>query len=315
MNSLLILNPASGRRDLRKAEEVLRRLEQVGEARLAQTEGRGHARRLATEALAAGASLVVGCGGDGTLQEIASALAGSGAAMGIVPVGRCNDFARALGFTLKETPSQLADILISGPTRRVDVGVVEPSAAASVPAVAVPHPAFSTDRPAFCTVATLGFDSSVNRYVEQHRLALKGTAAYLYAIARVLMNLKCPRVRLRGDFGLFEGEILLAATANSPFYGGAMHIAPGARLDDGLFHVCIVRAVHRCTVLRMLPKVMRGAHLSHPAVQLAKTSYLDIQTPDGPEWVCADGESLAQTPLVLRNIARVLQVRAPESGV
>jgi diacylglycerol kinase (ATP) len=163
----------------------------------------------------------------------------------------------------------------------------------------------------FLTVATLGFDSEVSRFVETRKLWLKGTPAYLYGVVRVLMSFRSPLVRLKGDFGSREQRVLLTATGNAPSYGGAMFITPGAVLDDGVFQVCIVGEVSAFTVLRILPRVLKGTHITHPAVTLLNTSTLEIETPEGPQWVCADGETLGQTPCRLTVRPKALQVIVP----
>jgi diacylglycerol kinase (ATP) len=245
-------------------------------AELALTRGRGDASRLARDAAEQGVGTVVSCGGDGTLQEIAAAVEDTSARLGILPFGRCNDFAHALGLHRSDPVERLAGVLLEGKLKRVDLG------------------AFGPRR--FLTVATLGFDSEVSRFVEDRNLWIKGTPAYLYGVLRVLTNFRPPQVRITGDFGVFEGRILLAATGNAPCYGGAMEIAPGATLDDGLFHVCLIGEVAKLEVLRMLPRVMKGTHVRHPAVKIVTTRTLEIETPEEPLWICADGETLGQTP-------------------
>jgi diacylglycerol kinase (ATP) len=252
--------------------------------------------------VANGVRVVAGCGGDGTLQEIASSLVRTDCALGFVPVGRCNDLARAVGVTSKDGVERLAENLTNGRRRTIDLGVYRSRDAAG----RLGEPRY------FCTVATLGFDSAVSRFVEQHKLPFKGTPAYLYGVIRVLLRYRCPRVCLRGDFGELNERILLAATGNTPFYGGAMQIAPGAKLDDGVFHVCVVREVPKWTVLGILPRVFSGRHVKHPATSVFQTKRLEIETPDAPEWICADGETLGQTPAVLEISAQVLHVQNPE---
>lgn len=300
---LLITNPVAGHGRARLlAERVADALRLQGHtAEVAFTQGAGDARGLAAKAVRDGSRVVAGCGGDGTLQEIASSLAGTDCALGLVPVGRCNDLARAVGVSGQDTVEQLAANLTSGVRRTIDLGLCR--LRGSDGSMGPPH--------YFCTVATLGFDSAVSRYVEQNKLPIKGTLAYLYAVIRVLARYQCPHVRLRGDFGEVDGRILLAATGNTPFYGGAMHITPGAKLDDGIFHVCVVKAVGKGTVLRILPGVFSGKHVRHPATSILQTRRLEIETPDGPEWICADGETLGQTPAVLEMAARVLHVQSP----
>jgi diacylglycerol kinase (ATP) len=276
---LIIANPVSGAQAApQAAAEVLARLKSAGqEAELQLTQKRGHARELAAAAVQGGLDVVVACGGDGTLQEIATALEETPVAMGVLPRGRCNDFARAIPLPRRGTAADLATILLARKQRRVDLGAV------------------GTQR--FLSIATLGFDSEVSRFVETRRLPLKGTAAYLYGVVHMLVSYRFPRVRLSGDFGVREGRILLVATGNTDSYGGALRVCPGAKLDDGQFQVCFARAVSRPTVLfSLLPRLLKGTHIHHPAVEMLTTRRLEISTPDGPQWICADGETLCQTP-------------------
>jgi diacylglycerol kinase (ATP) len=255
------------------------------------TTARGDAVKFAMEARSAGAKAVVGCGGDGTLQEIATALDSGETAFGILPGGRCNDFAHALGLSKRDSPESLVKVLLGNKRRKIDLG------------------AMGDKR--FLTVATLGFDSEVSRFVETRKMWIKGTPAYVYGLLRVMLNYRAPRVRLKGDFGTHEGRVLLAATGNAPCYGGAMQIAPGAKLDDGQFQVCVVEEVSRLTILRILPRVLKGTHVSHPAVKLFNTKFLEIETLDTPHWVCADGESLGQTPCRFEVRPKALEVITP----
>jgi diacylglycerol kinase (ATP) len=293
MRYYLLVNPVSGNRSaMDTAERVQRLLQAAGhEARLEATTARGDAERRARAAVAAGCDAVLVSGGDGTLQEVAAALAGTPVPLGILPRGRCNDFARAVGVSRHDPPERLVEIILAGKTRAVDLGI----AGSRV----------------FLTVATLGFDSEASRFVETRQLWLRGTAAYLYAVLRVLAHFQFPVVRLRGEFGAYEGRILLAATANSPSYGGAMMIAPGAVPDDGRFHITLVEQVSRWTVVRMLPRVMRGTHLTHPRVRVLTSAWVEYETPQAPLWICADGESLCQTPCRFEVRAQCLRVLIP----
>jgi diacylglycerol kinase (ATP) len=290
---LLIANPVSGAQAAPLAAERVRTLLAASGARveLHMTTGRGDALATARRAAGQGIDAVVVCGGDGTLQEVATALDGTGVPLGMIPRGRCNDFAHAFGLHRHDSPERLAEILLRGKVREVDLGAI--------------------GEKRFLTVATLGFDSEASRYVETHKLWVKGTPAYLYAVFRVLVNIRYPIVRLRGDFGVVEGPILLAATGNSPSYGGAMRITPHALLDDGLFHITVVEKVSRLTVLRVLPRVIKGTHLTHPAVKSFTSTFLEVETPGAATWICADGESIAQTPCRFTIRPKALRVLVP----
>jgi diacylglycerol kinase (ATP) len=289
----LIANPTSGRRAAPElAEDVVKLLKSAGHsAELRLTTAVGDARKWARELAAANARAVIGCGGDGTLQEIATALESTPTALGVLPRGRCNDFALALGIPAESSPEYFAHLIARTPPRKVDVGAI--------------------GEKRFLTVATLGFDSHVSRFVETKNLWVKGRLAYLYGIARVLPGFRFPRVRLSGDFGTIDDELFLVATGNGPCYGGGIHIAPNAKLDSGDFELCIVRKLPRIAVLSMLPKLLGGRHMEHPAVTMMRSKRVQIETPDGPQHICADGETIAQTPCVIEVRPGALNVIAP----
>jgi len=233
---------------------------------------------------------VVACGGDGTLQEIATSLENSATAFGILPGGRCNDFAHALGISKRDSIEKLVGILTSNKPRAIDLGAM--------------------GEKRFLTVATLGFDSEVSRFVETRKLWVKGTLSYLYGIARVAAGFQISAHDFARRLGERDERMLLAATGNTPCYGGAMQIAPSAKLDDGLLDICAVKQVSRWTVLGILPKVIKGTHTTHPAVTMLQSGRLEIETPDGPQYICADGETLGQTPCAFEVKRGALKVLA-----
>jgi len=293
LDYLIIANPTSGAQSAPLlATRVRELIAQAGKSvELKVTTQRGDAEAFARQAGSDGVGTVVACGGDGTLQEAATGLLGLNAEFGVLPGGRCNDFAHALGLSKTDTPEKLTDVLLNGRVQRTDVGLA--------------------DGKVFLTVATLGFDSEVSRFVETRKLWLKGTPAYFYAVLRTLISLRCPEVRLSGDFGVLEGRVLLAATANASCYGGAMHIAPGARVNDGLFQICVVDEVSRFTVARILPRVLKGTHTAHPAVRLMSTTSLRVDSLEDPLWICADGETIGQTPMTFIVKPGALRIRVP----
>jgi diacylglycerol kinase (ATP) len=243
-------------------------------------------------ALAArGADRVVVCGGDGTVQEAARALAGSTTALGIVPCGRGNDFARVLGIPADWTAA--ADVVAGGHVRRVDLGRVEGR-----------H---------FVTVAALGFDAEAAAFAHRSRLGLPGPLGYVWAVGRTLLRYESPEVTLRGDFGEHRGAILLAATGNTSTYGGGMRIAPGALPDDGLLDVCVVQALPRRTILRAFPRLFAGTHIELPYVTTLRTTRLSI-TASRPLAIFADGEPIGTTPAEITVDPLALGVLCPARG-
>lgn len=228
------------------------------------------------------------CGGDGTIHEVVQVVAGTACPLAVAPGGRGNDLARALG--VPADPAALARMVLAGATRRLDVG--------------------TTGGRRFLSVAALGFDAAVSARAAQGLWGLRGLAAYIAAVLLTLARFRGPVVEIQGIRNAFRGRILLVATANTPTYGGGIQIAPGAVPDDGLFRVCLIRAVSRRTVLRLLPLAIAGRHLEHPAVEVWDTPFLEVKA-DPPSVLYADGEPLGGTPARLEVLPGALHMLVP----
>ncbi len=290
----LIANPtAGGRRGVSAAQASAARLRQLGhEVDLRFTERRGHGTQLATAAVASGHGAVLICGGDGTVTEVLSALAGTRTALGLIPLGTGNDLARALG--IPRSPRGAVRLLHGGQPRATDLGRCG-------------------DR-WFATVAAFGFDAEVSQIMEAGRAPLPGTAGYLLASLRHLRDFRPPRVRLTGEFGELDEEVFLTAVANTRSYGGGLRIAPDACHDDGRFDVCIIDGkLSRSTLLGLLPRVFGGGHVRHRSVQILRTRWIRIEPHDGgaQHLLHADGEPLATAPVTLRVEPQALRVIRP----
>lgn len=289
---VVIANPVSGGGGGRRVgEAVVRALcERGAGAELRLTEGRGDGARIAAGALSEGCRRIAVCGGDGSIGEVAGALARSDAALGIVSSGRGNDTGRALGIpkNLKEAVS----VLVSGEERRIDLGRV--------------------GERYFCSVACLGFDAEAGRAVYEHQVPFSGTAAYVLAALRTLMTYRGPEVRIAGDFGVFEGPILLAAVGNTGFYGGGMQVLPQASCDDGLLDVCVVDPLPRLKLLRFFPRIFSGTHVSLPEAHVMRSRSVHIES-SRPLWVLADGEPACETPAQVEVVPKALTVIVPSN--
>lgn len=289
---LLIFNPVAGKRRGRLlADIVQQRLSAAGlSGKMVMTQQRGDGSRLAEKGLAQGIPRIIVCGGDGTIHEVVNVLVHSTATLGIIPGGKGNDLARALG--IPKHPLAAAEVILSGEVRVIDLGQLN-------------------DR-YFSTIATLGFDSEVGRLVNEGKAPFSGMWAYLYVALTTLWSYQCPSVSLTGDFGTFTGNIFLAATGNSSSYGGGMQIVPPAAIDDGVLDICIIKEVLPRTVLRMLPTVFWGGHVTHPAVTIARMKRLRVESSQ-PLWFFADGEPVCSTPAVIEVAEKALRVFTPGS--
>lgn len=335
-NFILIANPISGKGNAKNiAEQAYTALTESGrQGQLMLTSASGDAKRFAQEAAADGTLFIIACGGDGTLHEVVNGIATvPDVTLGVLPCGRGNDFAAAIGVPLK--PEAAIATLLSGTAIRVDLGRCynsnQPSAASNQEETGTkerkdgevgPHPSIlpsihssteSREPTADCyfvTIATCGYDTEVSRRAAKGTPLFAGTASYAYAAVETLFYYDPPSVRLEGDFGTYEGPLLLAATGITSRYGGGFKIVPDARINDGLFDVCIVRPVSSVTVLRLLVTLFWGGHVKHPAVSMHQTRTLKIET-DTPMLLYADGEPMCETPATIEIIKDGLVVMAP----
>jgi len=224
MKIRFVVNPSSGRR--RRTAAILGVVRdfvasRALEADIVATDGPGHATEIARGAVASGCLRIVAVGGDGTVNEVAQALIGTSAALGLVPCGSGNGLALHLGL-----PRGLAGALelatgASGRIAELDTGVAN-----GLP---------------FVNVMGLGLDAEVSwRF---NRLARRGLPAY--ARTALAAFLGCPAQRCRitaGDRGETL-DTLLVSVANSEQYGNNAKIAPRARVDDGLLDLVAIAPV------------------------------------------------------------------------
>ncbi len=244
----IILNPISGGR---RPADVPGQAEQAAalaasrgvEARVIVTEGAGHARELAAAAAGRGESLVIAWGGDGTVNEVASALVFSAVSLGILPAGSGNGLARDLG--LPTTAQAALLTALEGRCRTIDAGDV--------------------DGRFFFNVAGIGLDADV-----AHRFAANGLSrgfrGYVMAGMQALAAFEPVPCRVVVDDVARATRPLLVALANSRQYGSGALIAPAARLDDGLLDVVTVEYRPLGATLRRLPSLFSGRIASVPGV-------------------------------------------------
>ena len=316
-NFVLIANPISGKGHAKNvAEQAYAALTESGaQGQLMFTSASGDAKRFAQEATSDGIRSVIACGGDGTLHEVVNGIATiPNVTLGVLPCGRGNDFAAAIGVPLK--PEAAIATLLSGTTIRVDLGCCYQNRPELKDRAIEPEPSLTDNRQPitnnyFTTIATCGYDTEVSRRAAKGTPLFAGTASYAYAAVETLFYYEPPFVRLEGDFGVHEGPLLLAATGITSRYGGGFQIVPNARIDDGLFDVCIIRPVSALTVLRLLVTLFWGGHVSHPAVSMHQTRTLTIET-DTPMLLYADGEPMCETPATIEIIKEGLTVMAPK---
>jgi diacylglycerol kinase (ATP) len=262
--------------------------------------------RLAREAFDDGRG-VVACGGDGTVNALAGVAADSGSVLAIVPTGAGNDFARHLGLDQRRWLDTIP-LLTTGRIGTVDLGRAELTGPAAVARRDAPMRWFTS-------VANAGFDSEANRWANGVQWA-SGTTLYVLAVLRTLATYRPHRFRLTVDGDDHDIEAWLVAVGNTRGYAGGMLITPAAELDDGQLDVCVVGPVSRAGFLRSFPRVFRGTHVSHPAVDMYRGKVIELASLDQsvPIELYGAGERIGALPARMEGVPAALQVIVPEAA-
>lgn len=251
---------------------------------------------LARDAVAGGVEVLVVVGGDGLVHCAVQALAGTPAALAVVPAGTGNDFADVLG--VPSDPASAAAVVANRRTRLVDAGRVDAGEA---------EPGGRWWAGVLCA----GFDSAVNERANRMRWP-SGPRRYDVAVFAELYRLRPRPAVLTLDGERLVAEITLVAVGNGPQYGGGFRICPDARLDDGLLDVCVVGPVSRTELVRLKPKVRVGGHVGHRAVRIIRAREVRLEAPDLIAY--ADGERVGPLPVGLACVPGALRVCVPTTG-
>jgi diacylglycerol kinase (ATP) len=239
-------------------------------------------------------------GGDGTMHRHLPALVRLQIPVLIVPAGSGNDFARALNLRSMRDSLGVWRDFESGTiqARAIDLGVIVPSAA--------PERTHY-----FCGVAGCGLDSAAARRANKMPRWLRGHGGYALALLPLLLKLPAYSMRLTQvngkDRAEAEGLTLLAAFANTQFYGDGMRIAPKADFADGKLDICRINTLNPFKLFFMFPTVYFGRHLRLPEVEYSRAERVHVQT-EAPLEIYADGEFVCETPAEISVAAGALQV-------
>jgi YegS/Rv2252/BmrU family lipid kinase len=273
MSIAIIINPIAGgkrpdaaRAHAELAASVLGSCHEAGEVFV--TERTDHARELASAAVQRGCRLVIAWGGDGTVNEIGSALESRETALAIVPAGSGNGLARALG--VARDPRQAIVDAVSAAPRRIDAGEI----AGRV----------------FFSLAGIGFDAHVAACFDREKAGGRGLAGYVRIVARELVRYRPCAYRI--DEAGSPRIALLVTLANSPQFGNGATIAPGARLDDGLLDLVIFEEVSRLRTVLGVPRLFTGGVASLRGVSIRPVKSATIES-DAPMVFHVDGEPIA----------------------
>ena len=225
-------------------------------------------------------AVVVSVGGDGMLSSIAGRVAAAGGILGLVPAGRGNDFARAVGAPT-ETKA-IARQLLDGTPRATDLLRVTSGATERIVAGSV----------------YAGVDARAASIVDRSRW-LPSKLQYPVAAVIALGSYRPSDVRLEVDGVVTEHRAATVVIANSAYYGKGMKIAPPATVDDGQLDVVVIESAGRFDLIRSLPKVYDGSHTALDQVHVVSGRSVRLSGAlrgGGAVPVGADGETLPDLP-------------------
>ena len=300
-HTVFLVNPASGNGGTGKRwPELAHRAAQLGlEGTALFSERPGHLTELAERAARAGAELLVSVGGDGTLNEVVNGLirAGASTELATIPLGTGMDFVRTYGI-----PTRFDDAVrtaLEGTIRTIDVGRVsyrEWSGAESERYVT--------------NVGSVGMSAAVAQRANGMSKALGGKATFFYALARVFFEWDNTLVSVQLDDERREARMHDVIVANGEWHGGAMHLAPEAQPDDGLFDVVLIGDVTKRDFVTTAPKLYKGTYLSHPKIELLRSRTVAVDAPERLP-IELDGEQVGTTPARFEIVPAALRVRVP----
>ena len=261
------------------------------------TEAPGHAIELAKSAAKSGYELVVSVGGDGTINEIVNGLYDAGSIgdvmLGIISTGTGSDYIRTIG--VPRHHEEACRLLINPRKLTVDLGVVEYVSSGQMV------------KRLFVNFAGLGFDAEVVKATTQRFKALGSVPSYLFGLLNTSLFYENRDVSLKLDGKAEDRKVCAVMMSNGKYGGGSMFVAPHADPMDGFLDVVIIGDLSKPDLLRSLPRVYRGTHLTHPKVTVKRAREIDIRSKRQMS-LQADGELLGETPARFRVLPAALNV-------
>jgi YegS/Rv2252/BmrU family lipid kinase len=298
--AVFLVNPASDNGATgRRWPELARRLSARGlEGDTLLSEEPGHLGELARQAAEEGAALLVAVGGDGTVNEVVSGIAGfGGVELAVIARGTGVDFGRTYAI-----PTQLdaaIEIAVNGATRDIDAGRVAYRAWSGEPAEGW-----------FVNAAGVGMSGAVAKRTNESSKALGGKVSYLWSTLAVFARWRNTEVRVSVDDEIRGGRMHEVIVANGRYLGGGMMLCPEAEPDDGLFDVLLIGDITKTDLALTLPKIYRGTHLPHPKAELLRGASVSVDS-ESPLPVQLDGEQPGTTPVRFEIVPHALRLRVP----
>lgn len=296
--TLIVLNPAAGQEDPARVRRLLGGAFAVRGAGfdLVETAGAGDAERFAREGVERGYRAVVAVGGDGTVAEVITGLAGSDVPLAIVPQGTANQVASNLG--IPRDMEGAVEVAVRGVPTPIDLGRLE-------------------DGRYFALMAGAGWDAEVMAVATRQLKDRWGFGAYLYAGLRKALAPPSALFRITADGRELEVSAATVLVANVgqlvyPLLPGEVRVdvGPGVSFRDGLLDVCIFAPRTLSDVAAVLWRVARRQYAGDERMIFLQAHEVRIES-DTPVVTQVDGEAVGETPLAARAVPGGVRVLVP----
>ena len=305
MKTIVIVNPQAGNgrtgKIWPKIENALK--QNIGSFQTLHTKSQGDAVLLTRKALEGGTTRIVAVGGDGHLNEVLNGFIENDvqlspqSTLGFVMSGTGCDFQRSLNISgnWHNSVANLKDAKV----HKIDIGKVTYTARDKTQKIRY-----------FDNIASFGLSGAVDHCIEHSRLRnyLGGSFLFLWATIKTVFTHPNQGISYRIDDGPQEEiRTRLGLLANGRFFGGAMHAAPQAELDDGMLDLLMLKEISVAKFLWHLPKIYKGTHLKIPEVYFQKVRKFNALSSE-QVILDIDGESPGYLEATFEILPRILNL-------
>jgi YegS/Rv2252/BmrU family lipid kinase len=290
MRAVLIGNPLAGRKgglptNTATVDDAIAALHAAGVVpAIWLTQGPADPLAFARRAVADGYELVIGAGGDGTIEAIAPALVHTPVALGVMPLGSVMNLARTLG--IPRDLHEAARLIAAGHLLQMDVG--------------------EANGHYFLEYAGVGLDAALYPLTQQLD---SGQWSSLGDLLRVALRYRPHKVTLSVDGEVHTLRALLIVVANTPYFGPAVELTPEAKVDDARLDVKVFDRFTLLELVRYGFQLLRGQRPHHPRVRQFRGRSIAVAS-SRPLPAHADIQSVGTTPVTFRVVPRALRVIA-----
>ncbi len=285
-----IVNPTAGSG---RAVARLKEIESIlsGGYKVLTTNAPIHAKKLAHDAIAAGASTIVSIGGDGTIQEVISGMINSNVKFGVIPSGSGNDFIKSMGIKDKLSTPEYIDIIKKGKSKLIDAIQMTTE----------------TSNYFYVNIGSVGIDAAIASDAVKYKKRF-GKLAYVASTLENTMTYSPSQMKITIDGREMNDTYTLAAVCNGCAYGGGYMIAPQAKNEDGLITVCLIKKLSKLAMTALFPTILMGKHHRLKEVEFINCKEINIQY-SGRQKVNIDGNILnLESPLHFKLIEKAINI-------